>query len=88
MESASPSGDVPAVREFHKNEHLAFDATLDREVLRHFLADESLGQASLIQKDDEAIGYILLTSFTSDPSIADKALALKRWHLQRMPVEG
>jgi len=49
------------VREFHAVERLAFDEALDREVLRHFLTDESLGQAWLIQQNDRVIGYIVLT---------------------------
>jgi Cft2 family RNA processing exonuclease len=49
------------VKEFHKNEQLAFDEKVDRDVLANFLADASLGQAWLIQQEDEAIGYIILT---------------------------
>lgn len=49
------------VQEFHKNEKLPFDKNIDSDVLRHFLADESLGKAYLVQQEDEVIGYIILT---------------------------
>ncbi|MEZ2248651.1 N-acetyltransferase family protein [Microcoleus sp.] len=49
------------VKEFHKSEQLAFDETVDRDVLANLLADASLGQVWLIQQEDEAIGYIILT---------------------------
>lgn len=49
------------VQEFHKTEKLAFDEKVDRDVLANFLADASLGQLWLIQQEDEAIGYIILT---------------------------
>jgi len=49
------------VQEFHENENLPFDETIERHVLTHFLTDESLGQAWLIQQEDEIIGYIILT---------------------------
>jgi GNAT superfamily N-acetyltransferase len=49
------------VKEFHKNEQLAFDEKVDRDVLANFIADASLGQVWLIQQEDEAIGYIILT---------------------------
>lgn len=49
------------VQEFHENENLPFDKNVDRDVLLHFLSDESLGQAWLIQQEDEVIGYIVLT---------------------------
>jgi GNAT superfamily N-acetyltransferase len=49
------------VREFHLHENLAFDESIDSDILKHFLTDESLGQAWLIQQADEAIGYIILT---------------------------
>jgi GNAT superfamily N-acetyltransferase len=49
------------VREFHAIENLPFDENIDRDVLRHFLEDDSLGQAWLIQQADEAIGYMILT---------------------------
>ena len=49
------------VEEFHQHEKLPFDATLDREVLRHFLTDESFGRAWLIEQDDAVIGYLVLT---------------------------
>ncbi len=49
------------VKEFHKSEQLAFDETVDRDVLANFLVDPSLGQVWLIQQEDEAIGYIILT---------------------------
>ncbi len=49
------------VREFHAIENLPFDENIDRDVLRHFLEDESLGQAWLVQHGDEAIGYMILT---------------------------
>jgi GNAT superfamily N-acetyltransferase len=49
------------VKEFHKNEQLAFDEKVDRDVLANFIADPSLGQAWMIQQEDEAIGYIILT---------------------------
>ena len=49
------------VKEFHKNEQLAFDEKVDRDVLANFLTDPSLGQAWMIQQEDEAIGYIILT---------------------------
>ena len=48
------------VQEFHKNENLPFDQTIERDVLTHFLTNESLGQAWLIQQED-VIGYIVLT---------------------------
>ena len=48
------------VQEFHENENLPFDQTIERDVLTHFLTDESLGQAWLIQQED-VIGYIVLT---------------------------
>jgi GNAT superfamily N-acetyltransferase len=49
------------VREFHHNENLPFDENIDRDVLRQFLTDESLGKGWLIQQEDDAIGYIILT---------------------------
>jgi ribosomal protein S18 acetylase RimI-like enzyme len=49
------------VREFHEIEQLAFDETIDCEVLSHFLTNELLGQAWLIQQDDRVVGYIVLT---------------------------
>ena len=49
------------VQEFHENENLPFDENVDRDALRHFLTDESLGQAWLIQQEDEVIGCITLT---------------------------
>jgi GNAT superfamily N-acetyltransferase len=49
------------VQEFHKIEKLAFDEKVDRDVLANLLADASLGQVWLIQQEDEAIGYIILT---------------------------
>ncbi len=48
------------VQEFHENENLPFDQTIERDVLTHFLTDESLGQAWLIQQED-VIGYVVLT---------------------------
>jgi GNAT superfamily N-acetyltransferase len=52
---------IELVREFHKNEKLSFDENIDSDVLRHFLADESLGKAYLVQQEDEVLGYIILT---------------------------
>ena len=49
------------VREFHESENLPFDENIDRDVLMDFLADESLGQAWLIQQENKVIGYIVLT---------------------------
>jgi GNAT superfamily N-acetyltransferase len=49
------------VKEFHKSEQLAFDEKVDRDVLANFLADAFLGQVWLIEQEDEAIGYIILT---------------------------
>ncbi|WP_293147595.1 MULTISPECIES: GNAT family N-acetyltransferase [unclassified Microcoleus] len=49
------------VKEFHKKEKLEFDEKVDRDVLANLLADASLGQVWLIQQEDEAIGYIILT---------------------------
>lgn len=49
------------VREFHHNENLPFDDNIDRDVLTQFLTDESLGKGWLIQQEDDAIGYIILT---------------------------
>ncbi|TAH15034.1 MAG: N-acetyltransferase [Oscillatoriales cyanobacterium] len=49
------------VKEFHKKEQLEFDEKVDRDVLANLLADASLGQVWLIQQEDEAIGYIILT---------------------------
>ncbi len=49
------------VQVFHENESLPFNETIDRDVLRHFLTDASLGQAWFIQQEDEVIGYIILT---------------------------
>jgi GNAT superfamily N-acetyltransferase len=52
---------IQLVREFRKNENLPFDENIDSDVLRHFLADKSLGNAYLVQQEDEVIGYIILT---------------------------
>jgi GNAT superfamily N-acetyltransferase len=52
---------IELVREFRKNEKLPFDENIDSDVLRHFLADESLGKAYLVQQEDEVLGYIILT---------------------------
>jgi ribosomal protein S18 acetylase RimI-like enzyme len=52
---------IELVREFHKNEKLPFDENIDSDVLRHFLADKSLGKAYLVQQEDEVLGYIILT---------------------------
>ena len=49
------------VQEFHAIEKLPFDHDIDRRVLIHFLTDQSLGQAWLIQQNAEVIGYIILT---------------------------
>ncbi|NJM76375.1 MAG: GNAT family N-acetyltransferase [Acaryochloridaceae cyanobacterium RU_4_10] len=49
------------VREFHVHEKLPFEEEIDRNVLKHFLTHEFLGQAWLILQADEAIGYILVT---------------------------
>ncbi|MCC3405441.1 MAG: GNAT family N-acetyltransferase [Microcoleus sp. PH2017_10_PVI_O_A] len=49
------------VKEFHKKEQLEFDEKVDRDVLANLLADASLGKVWLIQQEDEAIGYIILT---------------------------
>ncbi|KAM3098238.1 GNAT family N-acetyltransferase [Phormidesmis sp. 146-12] len=49
------------VQEFHEHENLPFDETVDRNVLKRFLTDASLGQAWLIYQEDEVIGYIILT---------------------------
>jgi ribosomal protein S18 acetylase RimI-like enzyme len=40
---------------------LPFDENIDSDVLRNFLADESLGKAYLVQQEDEVLGYIILT---------------------------
>jgi hypothetical protein len=40
---------IELVREFHENEKLPFDENIDADVLRHFLADESLGKAYLVR---------------------------------------
>jgi GNAT superfamily N-acetyltransferase len=52
---------IELVRAFHKNEKLPFDENIDSDVLRNFLADESLGKAYLVQQEDEVLGYIILT---------------------------
>jgi GNAT superfamily N-acetyltransferase len=52
---------IELVREFRKNEKLPFDENIDSDVLRNFLADESLGKAYLVQQEDEVLGYIILT---------------------------
>jgi len=52
---------IELVQEFHENENLPFDENVERDVLMHLLTDESLGQAWLIQQEDEVIGYIVLT---------------------------
>jgi GNAT superfamily N-acetyltransferase len=52
---------IELVRGFHKNEKLPFDENIDADVLRNFLADESLGKAYLVQQEDEVLGYIILT---------------------------
>ncbi len=49
------------ISEFHKSENLRFDENSDRSVLNNFLGDHSLGQAWLIQQEEEVIGYIILT---------------------------
>jgi GNAT superfamily N-acetyltransferase len=49
------------VQEFHDIEQLPFDPEIDRRVLIHFLTDQSLGQAWLIQQNAEVIGYLILT---------------------------
>jgi ribosomal protein S18 acetylase RimI-like enzyme len=49
------------VKEFHENEHLAFDEQTEHSVLADFLSDESLGKVWLIQQESEIIGYIILT---------------------------
>jgi GNAT superfamily N-acetyltransferase len=49
------------VQAFHENENLPFDETIERDILKQFLTDTSLGQAWLIQQEDEVIGYIILT---------------------------
>lgn len=52
---------IQFVQEFHQHENLERDETLNRNLLEHFLTDPALGQAWLIQQDDEAIGYFILT---------------------------
>lgn len=49
------------VKEFHEKEKLAFDEKLDGNALAIFLADGSWGQVWIIQQEDEAIGYMILT---------------------------
>lgn len=49
------------VQEFHQEEQLPFDKTVDCEIIANFLADKKLGQLWLIQLKDEVIGYILVT---------------------------
>lgn len=49
------------VQEFHEKEKLAFDEKLDGNALANFLADGSWGQVWIIQQEDEAIGYMILT---------------------------
>jgi ribosomal protein S18 acetylase RimI-like enzyme len=49
------------VQEFHQIEHLPFDEKLDHDVLEQFLNNASFGQAWLIQRETEVIGYIILT---------------------------
>lgn len=49
------------VKEFHETEKLAFDEKLDGNALAIFLANASWGQVWLIQQEDEAIGYMILT---------------------------
>jgi GNAT superfamily N-acetyltransferase len=52
---------IELVREFRENEKLPFDKKIDSDVLRHFLAAESLGIACLVQQEDEVLGYVILT---------------------------
>jgi GNAT superfamily N-acetyltransferase len=52
---------IELVREFRKNEKLPFDENIDSDVLKNFLADESLEKACLVQQEDEVLGYIILT---------------------------
>lgn len=51
---------VEFIREFHEIEHFPFDSNTIRRLLASFYND-SLGRIWLIQADDEAIGYIVLT---------------------------
>lgn len=52
---------VTFIREFHEIEHLPFDSSTIRRLLETFLKDDSLGRIWLIQANDEAIGYLILT---------------------------
>lgn len=52
---------VEFIREFYKFEHLNFDESLVRTALAKILHDHSLGRVWLIQHDDKAIGYVVLT---------------------------
>ncbi|WP_242033238.1 GNAT family N-acetyltransferase [Coleofasciculus sp. FACHB-129] len=52
---------VEFIREFYKFEHLNFDESIVRKALAKILHDDSLGRVWLIQHDDKAIGYIVLT---------------------------
>jgi GNAT superfamily N-acetyltransferase len=49
------------VREFHLHEHLPFDEQIPPDSLKALLVDVSLGTAWLIQREREAIGYVILT---------------------------
>lgn len=49
------------VQEFHKTERLSFDEIVDRKVLVKLLSDPALGRLWLIQRENEVIGYIIIT---------------------------
>ncbi|HIK15117.1 MAG TPA: GNAT family N-acetyltransferase [Leptolyngbyaceae cyanobacterium M33_DOE_097] len=49
------------VQEFHLEERLPFNASLDRPVLADFLSNPNLGRMWLIEERDEVLGYILVT---------------------------
>jgi ribosomal protein S18 acetylase RimI-like enzyme len=49
------------VQEFHTDERLPFEATIDRDVLSQLLINPSLGQLWLISQSNEVVGYLVLT---------------------------
>jgi ribosomal protein S18 acetylase RimI-like enzyme len=52
---------VQFMRELYEHDHLPFNEPAARQALEKILQDHSLGRVWLIQNDEQAIGYVVLT---------------------------
>lgn len=51
---------LPVVREFHAHEHIAWNPVRVQDALEALLADTDLGRLTLIERDGELAGYLLV----------------------------